>query len=163
MSEIVHPPEVLDQIKEFPPLHRILLCQPGTLQGTLSAYFCAPVTVRVLEQRAKDDYIERSVALECRGVDVCHAKSILTVDDSAARKLIRHQKMGIGQILENLGIRPEFNLLSVGGRGNYHSFWRIYQLRAPQVFYEIRETFPADLYQGALTMATGDLADRIMV
>ena len=47
----------------------------GTLQGTLSAYFGAPVTVEVVSQRVDGDTVHRAVDLVCkeRGLVACRA------------------------------------------------------------------------------------------
>mgnify|MGYP001567908224 FL=1 len=52
--------------------------------------------------------------------------------------------IGIGQLLESLGIRPRFRLLEAGQ--DDLKFWRLYMLEGDRVTYRIREAFPKELY-----------------
>ena len=62
MADVVDLPALLAQLQGFPPLQRVLLATAGTLQGTLSAYFGAPVTVDVVSQSVRGDSVHREVA-----------------------------------------------------------------------------------------------------
>lgn len=146
MAELSEITACLDQVKNFSPLQRMLLTATGTLQGMLSAYFGEEVKVEVQEQRYDHDLkaFKRSVNLVTNSQMVCQADSALSVTRSDVRDAVEQQQVGIGQILEQLGIRPSFSLVEVG-RVSTH-FWRMYQLEAPGVIYRITESFPRELY-----------------
>ena len=62
--EIVHFDKVMQMIKDFSPLERVLLSTAGTLQTALSAYFGSPVEIRVVSQTQNDDtHIFRNISL----------------------------------------------------------------------------------------------------
>ena len=70
MADVVDLPALLDRIQGFPPLQRVLLATAGTLQGTLSAYFGAPVTVEVVSQTVEGEAMHREVDLVCKERDL---------------------------------------------------------------------------------------------
>ena len=145
MAEYIEVAQILDKVRDFTPLQRILLTATGTLQGVLSAYFGQEVQVVVREQAAEDGWVVHRVAdLMAGGLVVCHADSHITLTLDKVRQEVLAKQMGIGQILEALEIRPKFRLLEVG-RGN-RAFWRLYKLEGPGVVYRITETFPEELY-----------------
>lgn len=146
MAELVEICRALTQVEAFPPLQRILLTCSGTLQGTLSAYFNEEVTVQLLHQEEQDwPVIQRSVQLMAGPTVVCTADSEITVTDSNIRKEVLKGTMGIGQVLEVLGVRPSFSLKEAGQ--DSRRFWRVYTLEGPGVVYRITETFPKSLYK----------------
>jgi len=145
MAEILLSDVVLSKIKDFTPLQRILLTTGGTLQGTLSAYFCKPVSVALVEQHKEDEMVWiRDINLRTPTQTVCHAKSRITTTRDDVRERLEKGALGIGQIMETLGIRPNFELKEVGQDADY--FWRIYKLDGLGVAYRIREDFPKKLY-----------------
>ena len=148
MPEILNPEQVLDQLRAFGPVQRILLATPGTLQGTLSAYFGAPVTVSVRDQgdAADHKHFVREVDLVCerRGITACRARSEIDVEDEEIRTLIRERRIGLGQIIEVLRVPTTFELDAAGSNGDF--FWREYTLEGAGFRYRIREEFPAELY-----------------
>ncbi|MGH0032025.1 MAG: hypothetical protein ACQGVC_19715 [Myxococcota bacterium] len=148
MAEILNPEQVLLQLRDFGPLRRILLATPGTLQGTLSAYFGAPVTVAVRDQGDASDHkhFVREVDLVCteRGITACRARSEVDVEDEEIRTLIRERRIGLGQIIEYLRVPTTFELDRAGTSDA--CFWREYTLEGAGFRYRIREEFPADLY-----------------
>lgn len=157
MAEVYPVNEVLKQVKDFEPLQRILLSTAGTLQSTLSAYFAKPVKVEVRSQSEPESaelplFTKRNVYLfihegEGKGkhpLVVCSASSEITVSSWVIADLIMKETLGLGQIMESLGIRPSFSLQEVGR--NAVSFWRLYTLEGGDVTYKIRETFPMNLY-----------------
>lgn len=148
MADIVDLPRLLGTLRGFSPLRRVLLANTGTLQGALSAYFGAPVTVEVTSQRVDGDAIERVVDLVCKelGVVACHAETTATVRDLRIRQLLTETGMGIGQITALLGLRTTFELDDAGEGGGM--FWRAYRLYGEGFDYRITEVFQADLYDG---------------
>ena len=68
MAEILDLDAVLRMLDGFGPLRRVILATPGTLQGTLSAYFGEPVDVDVQVQDDDGDRkrFVREVNLVCR-------------------------------------------------------------------------------------------------
>ena len=145
MSELIEITRALEQVRNFPPLHRILLTCSGTLQGTLSAYFGREIGVQVVEQtEEKDNIIRRTVHLHDDNLVVCEAASQLNIEREDVRDKVLEGSLGIGQVLETLGVRPSFELQEVGQ--DLSHFWRRYFLRGPGVVYAIKETFPRVLY-----------------
>lgn len=152
MAEIYPIEDVLDKIKEFTPLQRILLASAGTNQSTLSAYFGSPVTIRVTDQRQdRDAHIRRETDLICDDTIVCSAKTTIITHSKTVRKLLEDQELGIGQIMQCLGIKPGFQLQHVGI--DDFLFWRTYSLWGKGegfldvLTYRIREQFPLELYR----------------
>ena len=145
LAEYIEVAQTLDKVKDFTPLQRILLTATGTLQGVLSAYFGQQVRVVVRKQAVEDRWVVHRVAdLMAGELVVCHADSQITLTLDKVREELLAKQKGIGQILEALGIRPEFRLLEVG-RGD-GDFWRVYKLEGPGVVYRITETFPEGLF-----------------
>ena len=148
MAEILNPEGMLEALREFGPIRRVLLATPGTLQGTLSAYFGAPVTVQVKSQGDGRDHkhFTRDVDLVCHALSlvVCRAQSRIDVEDEEIRRLIRERRIGLGQINEVLRVPTTFELEEAGAGGD--SFWRVYSLEGAGFRYRIREEFPAELY-----------------
>ena len=146
MAELVEITRALELVKDFPPLQRVFLLCAGTLQGTLSAYFGVEVIVSVQGQHlTANDEISRQVILLAGGKNVCHAKSLLTIDRHDVRAKVLSQDIGIGQILEVLDVRAKFSLESVGQGDNF--FWRKYKLQGDGVTYIITESFPQYWYR----------------
>ena len=157
MAEVYPVEEVLKQVKDFPPVQRILLSTAGTLQGTLSAYFAKPVRVEVKSQsesetvalplsllRNVDLFIHEGEGRQKHPLVVCSASSEIIVSSWIAADLMMKKEIGIGQIMEKLGVRPSFVLHEVGR--DAVSFWRSYTLSGDGISYKIRETFPMNLY-----------------
>ena len=154
MAEIVDQGAVLRAVADFPPLQRILLAVPGTLQSTLSAYFAAPVEVEVERQVADGAILRRDVSLVRREpyLVVCRASSDLTLEDPWIRALVEERRLGIGHIVRHLGVEASFTLDEVGRERE--GFWRRYALFGPGFRYAIRETFPGHLYDAAMAPDT---------
>ena len=165
MSEVLAP-DTLEKLAGFTPLQRILLATAGTLQATLSAYFGAPVGIKLLQQTSPDPQenatgrFSRTVDLVLVGQDlrlqighdlatggyvVCHAVSQIAIESSEIQQMVAAGVVGLGQILEGKGIRPTFVLVDVGQ--DLMKFWRTYDLCAPGVDYRITETFVKRLYE----------------
>lgn len=148
MAEILNQEQVLERLRDFGPIRRVLLATPGTLQGTLTAYFGAPVTVVVRSQGDARDHkhFVREVDLVCEklGLLACRAKSQIDVEDEEIRGLIRNRRIGLGQIVEFLRVPTTFELEQAGS--DAECFWREYTLEGAGFRYRIREEFPADLY-----------------
>ena len=147
--EIVHFDKVMQMIKDFSPLERVLLSTAGTLQTALSAYFGSPIEIKVVSQTENDDtHISRNIShySPSKGIEVCRAKTAITVDLPDVKRLILDGKYGLGQILEIKGIRAVFEIESMGQ--DEKRFWRVYNLRGPGVVYKIREEFNKALYDG---------------
>lgn len=148
MADIVDLPALLAQLQGFPPLQRVLLATAGTLQGTLSAYLGAPVTVDVVSQTVRGDSVHREVALVCKEQDLvaCRASTEIRVADQRMRQLIIERSIGLGQIVALLGGDAQFELDEVGDEPG--EFWRRYRMWGDSFGYVITETFPKDLYAG---------------
>ncbi len=155
MAEVYPISVVLDKLKGFTPLQRILMATSGTLQSTLSAYFDGPVTIEVLSQSIPEPDegrpITRQVSLVCNFKSVCYAKTTVYACGQEAIDLIQAQELGLGQIMQKLGIKPDFRLKRVGQDDDI--FWRLYVLsgQGSGVFssltYHIREEFPKHFYE----------------
>jgi len=148
MADIVDLPALLDRLQGFPPLHRVLLANAGTLQGTLSAFLGAPVTVDVVSQSVDGDAIHREVDLVCKERDLvaCRATTEIRVGDARMRQLIVERSIGLGQIVALLGENANFELDEVADEPDV--FWRRYRMWGDSFSYVITETFPKDLYGG---------------
>jgi chorismate-pyruvate lyase len=148
LADIVDLPALLAQLQGFPPLQRVLLATAGTLQGTLSAYLGAPVTVDVVSQTVRGDSVHREVALVCKEQDLvaCRASTEVRVADERMRQLIIQRSIGLGQIVALLGGSAQFELDEVGDEPS--EFWRRYRMWGDRFAYVITETFPKDLYAG---------------
>lgn len=157
MSELYPVDEVLGRIKGFTPIRRVLLATAGTLQSTLAAYFGMPVLVRVVKQEDKvppeeghtGRVLHREVEMYTVSVDervtVCLASSRIVVSNEELVDRILEEKLGLGQILQWHGVKPKFVLHDVGNSKS--QFWRQYSLMAPDIVYDIKETFPRNLYR----------------
>lgn len=151
MAELMEITRALEQVQDYNPLQRVLLTCAGTLQGTLSAYFGAEVAVRIQRQDHQGNgIIYRSVSLLAGPRVVCTADSALKIARKDIRQEVLARQLGIGQILEKLGVTPRFDLLEVGH--DPECFWREYELKAEGVSYRITEVFPSDLYQCRCTI-----------
>ncbi len=146
MAEIVDQQSVLDKIRQFRPLWRLLLATPGTLQGTLSAYFGAPITIEVVSQDIRGGRICRAVNLVCRSRDmvVCRAETEISVENEEIRRMIEDKDIGLGRIIAMLNVPANFELDEVGRQNG--TFWRNYRLSGDGFEYAIREEFPMLLY-----------------
>ncbi len=140
------PSRLLTVLGGFRPLRRVLLGTAGTLQGTLSAYFGAPVTIEVLDQRVEGDVMHRTVDLVCasRGIAACRADTAISVDDDQLRTLIVEQRLGLGQIVASVGVRTLFELDAAGQEAD--EFWRTYRMWGEGFGFVITERFPEHLY-----------------
>lgn len=141
----------LDTLRGFGPIRRVILATPGTLQGTLTAYFGSQVgvEVRFQDDQRDDKHFTREVDLVCREPErvVCTARTDVRVEDEEIRRMLRARRIGLGQIVELLRVSTTFELEEVGG--NDESFWRVYALRGTGLVCRIREEFPAALYPDA--------------
>jgi chorismate-pyruvate lyase len=149
MADIVDLPALLAQVQGFTPLQRVLLATAGTLQGTLSAYLGAPVTVDVVSQTVRGDAVHREVELVCKERDLvaCRATTEIRVSDERIRQLIVERSIGLGQIIALLDERAAFELEEVADQPD--TFWRRYRMWGDSFDYLITETFPKDLYAAA--------------
>ena len=156
--DLVLPRDVLEKLRPFNQIQRMLLSQPGTLQRTLSAYFLVPVYIKVTKQDIPGDWkapvsIWRDVELladlhygdgQTRSTIVCAASSKAQILDERLIRQILERKMGIGQAMEALGIRPAFSL--IGASQGELTFSREYTLAATEGIFTITESFPNTLY-----------------
>jgi hypothetical protein len=146
MADIVDLSHLLNLLRDFSPVRRVLLATAGTLQGTLTAYFGAPVTVEVVSQSDTGDVMERTVDLVCRdrGLAVCRATTTIKVADAGIRELIAERRLGLGQIAALLGAGTSFELDDA--EDGAASFRRSYRLWGEGFEFRITEVFPAHLY-----------------
>jgi hypothetical protein len=137
---------MLAKLQGFDPLRRVLLATPGTLQGTLAAYFGELVDVQMLSQSQDGATFDREVnlVLRDRGIVVCHAVSQITVEDEDFLKMIKEKQIGIGRIAQVLHRETSFLLETASEREEV--FMRTYRLEGEGFAYHIHEDFPAALY-----------------
>ena len=139
-------PTVLAMVAQFTPIQRVLLCQQGTLQATLSAYLGRPVGVELKKQeKSADGRWKRTVNLVADGKVVCWAYSTLVVDIAALWPDIERGELGIGRILEKWRIKAEWELRDV--EQDDRTFSRRYTLKAPKLRYDIQETFEKAMFR----------------
>src|SRR5260370_25696733 len=100
MAETVDRDVVLEMLRGFTPLQRVLLTTAGTLQGTLSAFFSTPVTIELVRQRETKGCILREVDLVCAATKfaVGHAMTEPQDTDPDIRPWLLQAGMGLGQI-----------------------------------------------------------------
>jgi hypothetical protein len=148
LAEILNPQRVLRMLHGFGPLRRVILATPGTLQGTLSAWFGTQVDVVVRSQSDLRDHkhFVREVDLVCRDPHVvaCRARSEIDVESEEIRTLIQERRIGLGQISVGLGVHTAFDLEAAGTSPD--GFWRRYTLEGPGFLYRIHEAFPGALF-----------------
>ena len=146
MADVVDPSQLLAVLRDFTPLRRVLLATAGTLQGTLSAYFGAAVTVEVVAQSSDGDVMHRTVDLVCadHGLTVCQATTAIHVADPGIREMIVERRIGLGQIATLVGVPTSFELDEAAQEER--SFWRAYRLWGDEFEFRITETFPCHLY-----------------
>jgi chorismate-pyruvate lyase len=142
MAEIADLESVLRMIDHLPPLWRVLLSTPGTLQGTLAALFRTPVTVKLIDQSIVGPRFDRTVELvrSDRGEAVCYAHTEAEVDSPEIHELLVGGKAGIGQILRMKNIEAVFELHEIGG--DDATIERSYRLAGGGSRFEIVERFP---------------------
>src|SRR5260370_29270469 len=147
MAETVDRDVVLEMLRGFTPLQRVLLTTAGTLQGTLSAFFGTPVTIELVRQRETKGCILREVDLVCAATKfaVGHAMTEAQVTDPDIRPLLLEGAMGLAQISALLGAPVSFALDQTGRQTG--AFWRVYRLWGEGFSYRIREAFPELLYR----------------
>ena len=146
MIEVLALDEMLFTLRDFDPLRRVLLATPGTLQGTLAAYFGEQVDVEVVAQSQTGSTFDRLVnlILRERATVVCRAHSRVVVSDDDVLKLVIEQRIGLGRIAQLLR-RDTFFRLESAAEGE-ETFTRTYRLEGEGFAYEIREEFPSELY-----------------
>ncbi len=154
MADVVEIEQALAVVQDFKPLQRVLLTCTGTLQGTLSAWFGGPMEIAVVEQARMENLDKgspsqihhRTIEMRHKAQCVMKAESAIYTAREDVRALVLERKLGLGQIMEKLGIRPEFKLIEAAQDDEH--FWRVYKLHAPDVTYTIKETFPQCHYRG---------------
>ena len=157
VADIIEIERALEAVQQFNPLQRVFLTCTGTLQGTLSAWFGGPMEIVVMEQAEQgtlmlgENHIEgmltfhRIIEMRHSGKCIMRADSTILTEREDVIDLLTKKKLGIGQIMETLGITPEFRLLEADT--NAADFWRVYELVGDRVTYRIKETFPQHLYK----------------
>ena len=140
-------------------LERAVICTDGTVQTMLSAIFCAPVKVVVVNQHETKSEILRAVELIAvherdHEVVVCRASSVIQKKGLLPGFLvgIREHNMGIGQLISSIGINTNRRIMSMDSSSEY--FDRHYEIKEiPATVYSrdilnitIIETFPRELY-----------------
>jgi hypothetical protein len=137
------------------PIHRMIVMHDGTLQELLSAYFGSRVNVKVNHQQEYHDVIIRNSTLHTEGAidgtDVCTATSVISTASKTLQSIefvdqIRKRDIGIGAILNELGVKTERELLSIGV--NNFDIRRVYRIHdeVSEINIIITETFPLVLY-----------------
>ncbi|KAI9332840.1 hypothetical protein BDR26DRAFT_869023, partial [Obelidium mucronatum] len=141
-------------------LERILLTANGNVQRILSAFYNAPISVKIIKNERKipakapitaaDNAIlaeyDRHVELLCESQVLCTATSTVTLWNPEHLRLVDQEKIGIGQLFRYLNILPDFELLQVGRDGN--SFWRVYTLSSgDDVKCVLKEVFPNGVFE----------------
>ena len=159
MAEIVDKQDLLERIRPFSPLRRVLLATPGTLQATLSAFFGTAIGVRVKRQQEAAGTLLRTVSLVLPDLEleVCSASTKARVTDPQMRRLLWERTLGIGRIAAMLGASASFRLDDAGEATA--TFWRVYQLWGAGFHYRIREAFPGSLYPDGVRWDVARLDD----
>lgn len=151
MAEILDREGTLATLRDFGPVRRVILATPGTLQGTLTAYFGVQVDaeVRFQDDSRNEKHFTREVDLVCRDrkTVVCRARTDVLVEDEDIRRMLIERELGLGQIIELLRVPSRFELVEVGE--DDESFWRVYELRGAGFVCCVREEFPSRLYPEA--------------
>ncbi len=156
MADIIEIERALAMVQNFHPLQRVLLTCTGTLQGTLSAWFGGPMEIVVIDQgqqaalmvepgREDDLIFHRAIEMKHLGKCMMRAASTIATTREDVRDLVLEQTLGLGQIMEKLGIRPAFKLLEADQDDD--DFWRVYELDGGAVLYRIKEIFPQRHYR----------------
>lgn len=146
MGDVVEVERALAMVKAFDPIQRVLLTCTGTLQGTLSAWFGGPMEIVVVEQTHEDEEtFHRVIEMKHRGQCMMKADSVVTTERKDVMDLLLVKQLGLGQIMDTLGITPGFKLLEAGQ--DSANFWRVYELCGDGVTYRIKEVFPQCWYK----------------
>ncbi len=157
MAEELQIPQLLERLKGFSIVERVILAHDGTVVTLLAMLFGQPITVRVVQQREEPDAMTpwghrgpaflRTVDLMAGQRTVAVANSIIPFHGNHewVLDLVRKREMGIGAITAHLGI-PTIRLpRGVGRRGG--CFWREYDMRGQCVAFAIEERFPTPIYR----------------
>lgn len=129
----------------FTPLERVVLTANGNLQRIMSAYYGAPVTVKVRRcDRVGDGKFgfglyDREVDLVADGRVFCTAVGRIELQDASCAAAVEGGKVGLGQLFRYLGALPKFVLLEAGKQDGV--LWRCYSLSCAQLQCEFTERF----------------------
>jgi len=167
MLEDLHIKRVLDKLAKYDltPLERVILANTGTVQSLLSVIFRVPVRVEVISQIESNRNIIRWVRLvadygEAGQVTACLAESVIPtgLNDHRFVEGVRERKMGIGQLLTQLGLRTQREIM--GFYADETVFARTYRIFADDAEYIesgdyitrkvdilITEVFPRQVYK----------------
>lgn len=115
MAEIVDKQDLLEKIRPFSPLRRVLLATPGTLHATLSAFVGTPIGVQVKRQQEAAGTV--SLVLLDLELEVCSASTKARVTDPQMRRLLWERTLGIGRIAAMLGASAGLLPAGVDGLG----------------------------------------------
>lgn len=119
-----------------------------------SAYYNAPVSVRVLKSERRPDRgeAEYSAIKYDRAVDLvvfdrvfCSVEGDIEIFDQECVAAIESRKVGVGQLFRFLGVLPAYRLLSAG-RAPGGGIWRDYELSCSKFKCRFKETFSKDLW-----------------
>jgi len=133
---------------------RILLCEVGTVEQTLSLIVDSPITVKDIQQEVSGDWIIRSVWL-CNehGNKLIHAKTEYYLPNIPAeiKKAIEH--MGIGSSLMHYDVDTRRRVVEFGyDKQGANRVWRRYEIwSSNKIMFDITESF--DLHDKILSKA----------
>ncbi len=96
--------KLLDKVKDFNLIERIILSHDGTIQTLLSVLINKEVKVNVVHQEVFDDMIVRFVELVTNDDILALAKSVIKTNIDEIKNDILLGKLGLGQILKKYKI-----------------------------------------------------------
>ena len=147
-------------LRDFSPLHRIVISANGNLQRLLSSYHNSAVSVITRYNRSvARGELKREVELRIFDIIFAIATSTVCVTTDALIDAIEKDGLGIGQLFRHQNIMPEFELenaghLSPGPLSEDEDetpptdrIWREYVLSGEGIRCEIREVIRADLFE----------------
>ncbi|KAI9189283.1 hypothetical protein H9P43_000714 [Blastocladiella emersonii ATCC 22665] len=167
------------------PLERVIMSSNGSLQRVLSAFYNAPIDVKLVKNvavpqapsptpdapvsagtdeaaaQASRWQVDREIHLLCQGEVLCVAKSSLVITSPDYYDLLITRGVGLGQFFRHVGVLPAFELLEVRKPEAPADMFRLYTLSCPGVVCTIGETFPhwiADMDQPTRLQAAADAA-----
>jgi len=134
-------------LRDFEPLHRVVVTANGNLQRLISSYHNTRVEVRQVHSRqVAEGRFEREVVLVCFGVEFAVATSTVEISRADCLEAITTGGVAIGQLFRHLNILPVFELLGAGYEHGRQHFWRDYLLSGEGIHCKIHERIRSDVF-----------------
>ena len=166
--------------KALPPIVRVLLATDGTVTKSLESYFWEPIGVHCLQQeplgasyrtqvfneqvpnvwQLTDELWKRSVCLQGEHSNKSYVQASSVVCFSLLPQSLREGllkgKLGIGEIIRELGIETYRRVIAVGQTpakpAQPESVWRVYHLYyQKRVLMQIKEDFNLAVFAQSIT------------